>query len=342
MPYVQWPPLPAYSAVIASDDVYLNVTTPLTVIGGGGGSTAPGNVPAPVAGTITSTSIEISFDVAGVTGTQPISYNAGYATSPGGIYQFMLLSGPVGTVYSGTAAGLTPNTPYYFRVSAVNAVGQTNSTVTPISTATGAPTAPGAPSPSLANNGGLISTLYFDTAGVTGTPPITYDLLWSLSGPPFISTTANLSSGTIYTAVINDLPTTYVDYEIYARASNAEGATISDNTIITGSTIAGPVTVTPSTMTLGTDGAGVSFISLSTFTINNGNPVAEIVAQFGTVSSSLISTTGTFDVASYNPNAVSTIFDLPSSTTFYFNSKAFNIFGSTINTTITVFSTLSS
>jgi len=446
MAYVQWPPLPAFKSAIASNDVYLNVANPLTVIGsGGGGGTAPGNVPAPVAGTITSTSIEITFDVAAVTGTQPITYNALVSNTSGGPYNDFPLNVPVGTVYTGTASGLTPNTPYYFIVRATNASGQTDSTESEITTTAvgptppgnipntelidatnsvinvyidtagvtgdvpitytavygtapeswtyslffslstgtiytgtttisppsttyyfqtqalnaagtvstiapypafstlGLPTAPGAPQPSLANNGSLMSTLYFDTANVMGAQPITYDMIWSINALPFISTTATLSTGTtIYSAVINDLPTNNGAYNVYARATNALGTSLSDNTAINGSTIASVVTVTPSTMSIGLAGIGPTVISLSTGVVVSGNPVAELVAIFGTVSSSLISTTGTFDQNGYVPDAVSTIQNLPSSTTFYFNSLAYNTFGSTINTTMIAISTPSS
>jgi len=445
----KWPGLPNFTAVLMSQDVYANPTTSLSIIGGGGGGggTAPGNVPAPVAGTITSTTIEITFDIASVTGTQPITYNALVSPTQGGPYSDFPLNVPVGTVYTGTASGLTPNTPYYFIVRATNAYGQTDSTESEIPTAAGggtppgnvpnaqllnatssiittyidtsgvtgdapityfsyyglvpgtftalsgynlstgsiyvtstinvgvstiwyfetraqnaagtvstiapypafstlglpiAPNAPTAPQPSLANNGGLISTLYFDTAGVTGELPITYDMFWNSSASPtFFSTTATLSTGTtIYSAVINDLPTNADLYQVYSRATNALGNAFSDNTAIFGSTIAGPVTVTPSTMAIGLIGIGPTIISLSTNKgIASGNPQSEIAAQFGTVSSSLISTTGNFNVT-INVSAYSTIFDLTSSTTFYFNTLAYNIYGSTINTEIIAISTL--
>ena len=115
-----WPPLPAFNAAIMSQDVYANPTTTLTVIGGGGGGggTLPANIPVPIPGAITSNSITISFDVAGVTGTQPISYSAAYSATSGGPYQIFVLSPPVGTIYTGTAGGLDPNTPYYCIVQA--------------------------------------------------------------------------------------------------------------------------------------------------------------------------------------------------------------------------------
>ena len=44
MSYVRWPPLPAFTKVIASQDVYANVAEPLTVVGSGGGGTVSPNL----------------------------------------------------------------------------------------------------------------------------------------------------------------------------------------------------------------------------------------------------------------------------------------------------------
>jgi hypothetical protein len=205
-----------------SQDVYANPATPLTVIGGGGGGggTAPGNVPAPVAGTITSTSIEISFDVAGVTGTQPISYNAGYATSPGGILQLLILSF-VGTVYSSTASGLTPNTPYFFKVTATNTAGQGESPEQEIATAAGGTPPGNVPNAQFLSATSTSITTYIDTAGVTGDVPITYFSYYGLVPGTFTALSLyNLSSGTIYTASPS-LP--FSTFYFQTRAVNAFG-----------------------------------------------------------------------------------------------------------------------
>jgi hypothetical protein len=163
-------------------------------------------------------------------------------------------------------------------------------------------------------------------------------MLWSIDGNAFISTTVNLSSGTIYTGVINDLPTNPGVFQIYSRASNAGGAIISDNTAVFGSTIASPVTTIPSTM--GSAGPQQTSLALSTSVILSGNPEPEIFARFGTTSSALTSTTANFNLTVSYPNAVSTIFGLPSATTFYFNTVAYNAFASTVNTEIVAISTL--
>lgn len=440
----RWPGAPNFTTVLMSQDVFANPGTPLTVIGGGGGGggTPPSSAPPPVAGTVTSTQIEITFDIAGVTGTEPITWEGLYSSSPGGFLNPIFITG-LGTVYTGVVNGLTSNTPYYFVSRGINTAGQTTSTevqintaavtpspnvapsipvasdispssmtvtfntssvvgsptptyllgfgttdpplviystisvgseasvilstlnansvyytqsiafvdfanvsssvTTPVSTISvsgTAPTAPTAPQPSLANNGGMISTLYFDTANQIGTPPVTYDMFWNVNGLNFLSTAVTLSTGTtIYSGVVNDLKTNNGVFQVYSRATNAVNNAFSDNTAILGSTIASPVTATPSTMNA--TGLFQTTIGLSTSIIVSGNPTSEIVAQFGTVSSLLSSTTGTFNLISAYPNALSSIVNLASSTTYYFNTLAYNIFGSTVNTSMVAFSTIS-
>ena len=171
-----WPGRPAFTAVLMSQDVYANPVTPLTVIGsGGGGGTAPSPAPVPaVDGVPTSTSITVSFDTAGISGTAPITYTLEYNTG-GGLKVPVALTN-IGTVYTGTASGLTPNTVYDFVATATNLVGEISSTPVPISTAPAVPT-PIGNLPSVQFTNATISTIsvYIDTAGVTGTLPIVYD-----------------------------------------------------------------------------------------------------------------------------------------------------------------------
>jgi hypothetical protein len=173
-----------------SQDVYANPAAPLSVIGGGGGGggTVPGNLPEPaVVGSPTSTSITMSFDVAGVTGTEPIAYVLDYSTG-GGLKVPVALSA-VGTVYTGTASGLTPSTVYDFTLTATNAAGETSATPVPVSTAGGAPTPVGNLPPVEFTSAGISSiSVYIDTAAVTGSVPIAYTVRWtSTSGVPSVN-----------------------------------------------------------------------------------------------------------------------------------------------------------
>jgi hypothetical protein len=172
-----------------SQDVYANPAAPLSVIGGGGGGgTVPGNLPEPaVVGSPTSTSITMSFDVAGVTGTEPITYVLDYSTGGGAKVPVTLTI--VGTVYTGTASGLTPSTSYQFTLTATNAVGETSATPVSVSTAGGAPTPVGNLPPVEFTSAGISSiSVYIDTAAVTGSVPIAYTVRWtSTSGVPSVN-----------------------------------------------------------------------------------------------------------------------------------------------------------
>lgn len=89
-----------------------------------------------VVGTPLDTSITMSFDAAGISGTPPPTFSGliGTATSPGAPVAATLLSG---TTYEIIASGLTPNTTYYFRSVAANGVApdQVSAPSAPITTA---------------------------------------------------------------------------------------------------------------------------------------------------------------------------------------------------------------
>ena len=89
----------------------------------GGGGTAPSAAPTvpAVSGSPTASSITVTFDVAGITGTPAPSYNAliGSTTSPVTPIAASLVSG---TTYKAVATGLAPNTTYYFKSEASNGV----------------------------------------------------------------------------------------------------------------------------------------------------------------------------------------------------------------------------
>jgi hypothetical protein len=305
----------------------------------------PSNVPNAELLNATTDSIDLYIDTVGVSGNTPITYTGLFGVTPGGWTANLNYALSTGTIYTATAATLPSSTTYYFGTVAQNAFG-TVSTIAPFpaySTLSGvqAPTAPTAPQPSVDNLGGLMSTFYFDVAGVTGTAPITYDFVYNTTGQPLASTIATLSTGTtIYSGVVNAAASaTGLDVVIYSRSSNAVGSVLSDNTSLIGSTVATALTGFSSTINLGAGLASQSAISLQSY-ISSAvcNPRAEIFANFGTVSSSLISTTGNFN--QLNNPYTSTLANLPSSTTFYFNSVAYNAFGSTVNTNITALSTI--
>ena len=85
---------------------------------GSGGNTPPSGPPTvpAVSGTPTSTTISMTFDTTGITGSPSLAYSLGFSTSAGGTYTYIpaLIVGS-GPIYSATVTGLTPNTQYYFK-----------------------------------------------------------------------------------------------------------------------------------------------------------------------------------------------------------------------------------
>jgi hypothetical protein len=339
----RWPGAPNFKAVLMSQDVYANPVTPLTVIGGGGGGgggTLPGNVPAPKSGVITSNSITITFDVAGVTGTQPISYSAGYSATSGGPYQFITLSPPVGTLYTGTASGLDPSTPYYFIVQATNVAGQVNSAEVPITTsAGGAPPsfAPTVPQPFPSNLGSLISTFYMDVTGITGVEPITYNILYGSFSDQTSTVQAVQSTGNIYYASVPGLSLVGATY-VNSQAINLVGSTISAPPVrfFPGNVGSAPL-FQPSSITL--DVAVENTLSVYSQFANagNGDPQALVYADYGltstfTSSINLLNISGT----TWGGNVAG----LMSSTTYYFQTRIYNSFSTLVSPTVTALSTI--
>jgi hypothetical protein len=185
-------------------------------------STAP-TVPA-VSGVPTSTSITVTFDIAGITGNPTPNYKVlwGTTTTPTTVVSATLISG---TTYSATVSGLTASTAYYFASEAVNAVGtKTSATSAAINTAAGGAAPSGPPTiPAVSGTPTQTSiTVSFDTAGITGSPGPTYSVLWGTTTTPTTPASATLVSGTIYNATIGGL-TANTTYYVAAVASNSSG-----------------------------------------------------------------------------------------------------------------------
>ena len=332
MAYVQWPPLPAYSAVIASDDVYLNTTTPLTVIGSGGtgGGTPPSSAPtAPTTGaTPTQTSINIVFSTAGISGSAPITYGARYSTTSTGPWTTLTVTyDPGKQIGQATANGLTINTTYYFQSSASNAYGTLYSASSPIATL-----APGVPPGNVPNPELLIATsasidLYVDTAAVTGDVPIYYTGRYgTISGAFTDNISYSISSGTIYTGSLTAPPNTTYYFETIAENAYGTVSTIAPypafSTTNGGGTPPGNVpnaellSATTDTIDLYIDTAGVS-----------GNTPITYTGVFGLTPGGW--TNNLYYTLSSGTIYTATVPALPSSTTYYFGTLAQNTFGIT-------------
>lgn len=111
--------------VVTAINQYGYITTPrgaiyYTTSGTVTAPTGPPTVPV-VSGTPTSTTITVTFDVAGITGNPTPFYNilVGTTTNPTTTFNGVLVSG---TTYKATATGLLPNTVYYFKSVSANGV----------------------------------------------------------------------------------------------------------------------------------------------------------------------------------------------------------------------------
>lgn len=193
----------------------------------GGSPIAPSGPPSnPVVapGTPPSTSLVVSFNVAGITGTPSPTYSLLYGPSSPPLLTAVLVND--GSIYTSTISGLTPSTPYYFQAVATNSQGSQSSAIvsgstsaSPVTPPSGPPTVPivfGSPT---ANS----ITVRFDIAGITGNPTPTYSGLYGSSITPTIPVPAVLVSGTLYSITVSGLlpSTTY-----YFKSLASNGTTI--------------------------------------------------------------------------------------------------------------------
>jgi hypothetical protein len=154
---------------------------------------SPSAAPAtPVAGTITPTSIALTCDVTGITGTPTPTFSLLYGTSFPLTNTFNMTRS--GNTASATVTGLTPNTAYRFVAVAANGVptNKESDPTLPIWTQTGASAPPKAPpgafqvnkDPSIAPTNTTVNLRLFGSDKVTGAPNPIYTLYYALTSPP--------------------------------------------------------------------------------------------------------------------------------------------------------------
>jgi len=192
------------------------------------GNQAPSGPPSTcIAGQINTTSITINFSAEGITGSAPFTFNVVYGL--GRLTNFVQATYTgIGTLFFANITGLLPGTVYQFASQVANTYGEKTSATVNIATASSG-TAPNiSPTVPLINGlpGATFLNVYFDTAGVTGTPTPTYQAFYGTSLPttPLIAT---LSTGTtIYTARADQLQPSTI-YYFTSQASNTAGISTS-------------------------------------------------------------------------------------------------------------------
>lgn len=227
----RWPPAPAFTANLASQDVYANPLSPLTVIGSGGG---PSNVAPTIAPSIPSTvtaptasSITYNYNISSVNGTPLADYSSQYADAPTGPWFIPTTVSSVNNFVEVTLGGLTANTNYYFQTVASNVAGAVSSAVVLFSTISGGGVAP-SPAPDVPTfvNGTATSNGFSINFAVatTGTPNPTFSTLYGTTLPLSNTWPAVLNMGVsnVYNSAISSLASG-TPYYVASLATNAFG-----------------------------------------------------------------------------------------------------------------------
>ena len=299
----RWPGTPAFTAQVASQGIYANTDTPLSVIEGGGGGTLPGNLPSTFLNSATTSTLDIYFDSVGTTGSQPISY--ALSINQNGVYVPPTIT-PVlstGTIYTSRISSflgnpLIPGAAYWFYNTATNSAGSSSNGPIPISTLLSNVSPPGnLPIPQLESSGISSLSIYIDTAGVTGTEPISYQFSINNSGNvPQPTITPVLSTGTtIYKSLISTFNgqslTQNTYYYFWTFASNAVATAANGypgfySTINSPSSIVGQPSP-PSLFNSAGIGPSSTTVYFNTEGIT-GNPTPTYTAIYGTTATQII------------------------------------------------------
>ena len=292
-----------------------------------------------------STSMIVSFDVAGITGVPPPTYSTlwGTTTTPTTPIDAVLSSG---TIYQTTLTGLSFATNYYFESVASNPSGVSTSAVSDAYSTIAGPAVPVGPNiapsiPAFVPSSASISSLSvtFDVAGITGEPPPTYSTLWSSDDVNYTPTDAVLSSGTIYQTTLTGL-STFANYYFKSDASNPSGVSTSAASVAYSTlgippsgppTIPALVTATSTSLLVSFDVAGITGTPTPTYIVEAGTTPSTLGAVSATLSTGTIYT-ALFDTYPF-PNPL-----IPA-TGYYVQSRAFNVPGSQTSA-LTIMSTL--
>ena len=305
----------------------------------------PGGVPPSAPPTVaafvsaTPTSITVSMDITGITGTPTPTYTMQYGVSPTSINLQSVTFTAVGNILTFVISGLLPSTPYYFASTASNGAGVDTSAVSPpYSTTAEPPIPPTSPEAPTAFPRATSAVVYFNSLGVSGAPPITYSFLWGTSNPPTIPIPATQANPnlTVEQAIINGLaPNT--TYFVQSVATNAIGSSASPatqfQTLPAGNvpptaapTVPAFVSSTPSSIVVTIDISGITGTPTPIYSVAYGTSPTNLNLTDST--SSAVGNVLTFTINSLQP-----------STQYFFAAVAQNSAGSKTSATSAAYST---
>ena len=324
----RWPGTPAFTAQVASQGIYANTDTPLSVIEGGG--TPPGNVPSTFLDNATISTIEVYFDAATTTGSQPISYALSINQNGTYVAPTIIPSRVSGTTYTSRISSflgnpLIPGAVYWFYNNATNSAGSSSNGPIPISTILSGPVLPsGPPSTCIAAQVEQTSiTINFSAAGITGSAPFTFNVVYGLGRlTNFVQATYS-GLGTLFYANITGLKAGTV-YQFASQVSNPYGTKTSD--IVNIATASGGVAPNIAPTVPSTIGpADVTSIGISFDTAGvTGTPTPTYQAFYGTsIPNTPLPMTLSTGTTIYTGKAE----NLQPSTSYYFTSQASNTAG---------------
>jgi hypothetical protein len=364
-----WPPLPGTANVIKSQNVFLNntttlgviggssvtpslnslasqgvyatATTPLSVIGGGGQPVGPSAAPTiPIFFAASDVSIAVSFNTAGITGTPTPTYSGlyGTTTNPTSTIDAIFVGQDI---YRLAVSSLTLGTTLYFKSVASNPSGVSTSAVSVgfSTNAIGPNIPPSIPAFNSATSTSMIVS--FNVAGISGQPPPTYSTLYGATTSPTTPANAVFSSGTIYQTALSGL-TSGTNYYFKSLAGNPGGVSTSAvsaaySTLGSPAPPVGPNIAPTIPILHSSPGQNNIWVEFNVGGIT-GTPTPTYNTLYGTTTTpSIVVPAAQIGSGTIYGTNVST---LTAGTTYYFKSQATNTGGTSTSAVSAAFSTL--
>jgi hypothetical protein len=264
----------SYSFAAMASNILGTLASAAFTISTTGVSPVPNQAPTvPDTTSISDTSVTLTFDVAGITGTPAPTFSIKYSDFLGDYdIPASLVSG---TIYTATATSLIPGTSYEFRSSASNTYGTVGSEGRIVSTTGVSPAPNQAPTaPIITSITETSVTVTFDVAGITGDPTPTFNIIYTggskgdggvvsllraSSYQQFVE--ATLQSGTTWTATLTGLSSGIV-YTLFSQAINTYGVQNSAEVTIR----------IPSAVTLNAIATVTAFLPITEYGLSAGRP----------------------------------------------------------------------